>query len=118
MCNAVEIKNEPSMTEVVNDGSRKGYSWRERKTETVMAVDRIPATRSAMGPANRMPSTPKNMGRIMTKGTKQKMSRTVEETMECTGRPQNCRKMEVIFWKQLKITSERKMRKVFSAKIQ
>lgn len=74
--------------------------------------------KSAIGAANKIPSIPKNTGKMRISGIKQIISRIIDEMTACIGLPTAWKKIEVIFMVQVKVTSERKMRKVFSAKIQ
>ena len=76
------------------------------------------AIKSAIGAANNIPSIPMNIGKIRINGIKQTISRIIEEITACAGFPTAWKKMDVIFMIQVKVTRERKIRKVFSANTQ
>lgn len=88
------------------------------KYKTVSAAATVMAIKSAIGAANNMPSMPKNMGIMIISGMKQIISRIIDDIIACTGFPTAWKKIEVIFIVHVNVTSDRKIRKVFSANIQ
>ena len=81
---------------------------------TVKRVATIIARKSAHGAANKIPTISKKIGRMIIKGIKQTISLIIEAITARIGLPTAWKKIEVIFIMQVKVTSIKKMRNVFS----
>ena len=64
---------------------------------------------SAAGPANRMPSRPKNKGRMSTSGMRKMTCRVMESRSPFTGFPIAAKKLEEISCTPLNMTIKRKI---------
>ena len=106
------------IAEAAVSGTAADFRLRERMNCTVIAIITREAIRSAMGAAYRMPLIPKNRGRMITRGTKQMISRVREEITAWMGLPTAWKKIEVILMAQVRTTRARKIRKVISANSQ
>lgn len=91
----------------------------ERINEIDKAATSAMEIRSAMGAEYRSSSTLGEIaGKINIKGKKQTTSRTVDDTTANTGFPTAWKMIEFVFTTQPTLTSERKMRIVFSPNLQ
>lgn len=76
------------------------------------------AIKSAIGAATNIPSMPKEIGKIIISGIKHTISRTSEVKTAKTGFPDAWKKIDETLIAQVKVTSDRNIRKVFLAKSQ